>query len=152
MFHDGEKIKGARLPWRDDEARRSPSLPFPRTNSHYATTRTLKLVPSAPMSPISRYSVRMTRNIRDPDVLDMSLNLIEAATQQPDLARFTVATLLNSSHTSGSDRRPHVTALLATDAQVQAGRRHAIHIYHDGCGNYTGHKLFPERKNRADES
>ena len=55
----------------------------------------------------------------------------------------------NPSHTSHSDRIPHVTALLATDAQAAQNKSQAVHIYHDDNGNYTGHTLYEERENKS---
>ncbi|KAI1425416.1 hypothetical protein F5Y12DRAFT_795940 [Xylaria sp. FL1777] len=101
--------------------------------------------------PISRYAVRLTQRITDYNMRNITLNLIEIATRKPDLAGYTIATLMNPSHTSNSDPRPHVTALLATESQEQANTSQALHIYHDKDWNYAGHMLFPERKNKTNK-
>ncbi|KAI0102124.1 hypothetical protein GGR51DRAFT_527898, partial [Nemania sp. FL0031] len=98
--------------------------------------------------PIPRQAVRIAQTLKNPAVREMTMNLVEAASRQPDLAVFTMATLKNTSHTSNSDPRPHVTVLVATEEQARADRCHAVHIYHDGNWNYTGHELFPERNRK----
>ncbi|KAI0502816.1 hypothetical protein F5B22DRAFT_631875 [Xylaria bambusicola] len=103
------------------------------------------------MSPIPQQLVRFTQRIKNVQVRKMTLGLIEVATQQSDLAMFTNATLKNPSHTSNTDPRPHVTVLLATDDQQALDRSQAVHIYHDGDGNYAGHVLFPERQNKTSD-
>ena len=57
----------------------------------------------------------------------------------------------NPSHTSHTDLRPHATALLATELQAAQKKSHVVHIYHDENGNYTGHTLYSERNNTAND-
>lgn len=45
------------------------------------------------MSPIPRTLVRLTQRIRNPTLRNRTLNLIERATQEPDLTHFTQAML-----------------------------------------------------------
>ena len=45
------------------------------------------------MSPIPRNLVKLTQRIRNPALRNLTLNLIEEASQKPDLSRFTIATL-----------------------------------------------------------
>jgi len=45
------------------------------------------------MSPIPRNLVKFTQRIRNPALRNLTLSLIEEATQKPDLAHFTIATL-----------------------------------------------------------
>lgn len=45
------------------------------------------------MSPIPRNLVKLTQRIRNPTLRNLTLSLIEEATQKPDLAHFTIATL-----------------------------------------------------------
>jgi hypothetical protein len=45
------------------------------------------------MSPIPRSLVKFTQRIRNPALRNLTLSLIEEATQKPDLAHFTIATL-----------------------------------------------------------
>jgi hypothetical protein len=57
----------------------------------------------------------------------------------------------NPSHTSHTDPRPHVTALLATSEQDAQNKSQVVHIYHDENGKYTGHSLYPERENKKED-
>jgi hypothetical protein len=45
------------------------------------------------MSPIPRHAVKLTQRIRNSDLRNLTLSLIEDATQKPDLAHFTIAIL-----------------------------------------------------------
>lgn len=45
------------------------------------------------MSPIPRHAVKLTQRIRNSTLRNLTLNLIEEASQKPDLAHFTIATL-----------------------------------------------------------
>lgn len=45
------------------------------------------------MSPIPRHAVKLTQRIRSPTMRNLTLSLIEEATQKPDLAHFTIAIL-----------------------------------------------------------
>ncbi|QSS61108.1 hypothetical protein I7I51_03280 [Histoplasma capsulatum] len=47
------------------------------------------------MSPISRQAVKLTQRIRNPTLRNLTLSLIEDASQKPDLAHFTIAILKN---------------------------------------------------------
>ncbi|KAM3414795.1 hypothetical protein BST61_g9944 [Cercospora zeina] len=70
------------------------------------------------MAPIARSLIKLTQRIKDVSKRNSTLNLVERATYEPDLAHFTNAVLKNPTHTSNSDSTPHVTALLATDDQA----------------------------------
>ncbi|KAJ5683647.1 hypothetical protein N7462_006812 [Penicillium macrosclerotiorum] len=97
------------------------------------------------MSPIPRHAVKFTQRIRNSILRNRTLTLIETATEKPDLAHFTIATLKNPSHTSHTDLKAHATALLATDEQYNNKKVQPVHIYHDEEGHYTGHVLYAER-------
>ncbi|QPH18577.1 hypothetical protein C2857_003653 [Epichloe festucae Fl1] len=101
------------------------------------------------MPPIPRGLVIFTQRIRNSALRNRTLNLIERATQEQDLAHFTKARLKNPSHTSRSDPIPHVTVLLSTDTQTELDRAQAVHIYHDEDWNYKGHTLYEERINKS---
>ncbi|KAK4129913.1 hypothetical protein BT67DRAFT_446202 [Trichocladium antarcticum] len=103
------------------------------------------------MSPIPRNLIRMTQRIKKQGLRNNTLNLVESATWQPDLAHFTQAMLKNPSHTSHSDSRPHATALLATETQAAQYKSQAVHIYYDENYNYAGHTLFEERDNKPSD-
>ncbi|GAM44034.1 hypothetical protein TCE0_060f19332 [Talaromyces pinophilus] len=103
------------------------------------------------MSPIPRSLVKFTQRIRNPALRNLTLSLIEEATQKPDLAHFTIATLKNPSHTSHTDPRPHATVVLATEEQFQNNKGQTVHIYHDAQGRYDGHILYQERENKPSD-
>ncbi|KAJ5168517.1 uncharacterized protein N7482_004111 [Penicillium canariense] len=71
------------------------------------------------MSPIPRHAVKLTQRIRSPNLRNLTLSLIEDASQRPDLAHFTIAILKNPSHTSHTDLKPYATALFATEEQFK---------------------------------
>ncbi|CAI7614268.1 hypothetical protein N7478_001329 [Penicillium angulare] len=103
------------------------------------------------MSPIPRHAVKLTQRIRNPTLRNLTLSLIEEATQKPDLAHFTIAILKNPSHTSHTDLTPHATALFATEEQFKNNKAQTAHIYHDEQGQYTGHILYQERGNKSSD-
>ncbi|KAF4463878.1 hypothetical protein FALBO_9291 [Fusarium albosuccineum] len=104
------------------------------------------------MSPIPRSLVVMTQRIKNHALRNNTLNLVERATHERDLAHFTQAMLKNPTHTSNSDPTPHVTVLLATARQAEANKSQALHIYHDDNWNYTGHMLYEERDNKRTDN
>ena len=108
------------------------------------------------MSPIPRNLVKFTQRIRNPALRNLTLNLIEEASQKPDLSRFTIATLkqaqtINPSHTSHTDTRPHATVLFATEEQSKNNKAQTAHVYHDEQGRYAGHILYQERDNKPSD-
>lgn len=52
----------------------------------------------------------------------------------------------NPAHTSASDTREHVTALVQTKDQANKGLAQTVHIYFDKNGKYDGHTLYEERE------
>ncbi|EON65279.1 hypothetical protein W97_04517 [Coniosporium apollinis CBS 100218] len=103
------------------------------------------------MSPIPRYAVRLTQRIKNSAFRNRTLDLVEEATKQPDLAHFTRAILKNPAHTSHTDPREHATAMLATEEQAARNRAQTIHIYFDPNGRYIGHMLYPERDQKPSD-
>ncbi|KAF2628839.1 hypothetical protein BU25DRAFT_409864 [Macroventuria anomochaeta] len=103
------------------------------------------------MSPIAHSAVKFTQRIRNSNLRHLTLNLIHEATKQPELAHFTVAKLKNPTHTSHTDSKQHTTVLLATEEQAKTNKSHTVHIYHDEIGNYTGHRIYPERQNKESD-
>ncbi|EDN07450.1 predicted protein [Histoplasma mississippiense (nom. inval.)] len=103
------------------------------------------------MSPISRQAVKLTQRIRNPTLRNLTLSLIEDASQKPDLAHFTIAILKNPSHTSHTDLKPYATALFATEEQFKNNKAQTAHIYHDEQGCYTSHVLYQERENKSSD-
>ncbi|KAA8641519.1 uncharacterized protein ATNIH1004_011655 [Aspergillus tanneri] len=103
------------------------------------------------MSPIPRNLVKFTQRIKNPVLRNLTLNLIEEASQKPDMAHFTIAILKNPSHTSHTDPRPHTTALFATEEQFKSNKAQTAHIYHDEQGQYVGHTLYQERENKSSD-
>ncbi|KAF2235378.1 hypothetical protein EV356DRAFT_500641 [Viridothelium virens] len=103
------------------------------------------------MSPIARSMVQFTQRIRNQDVRDKTLKLIEQATQSPELAHFTKAIRRSPSHTSHTDSRPHATVRFATDAQNAAGKAQTAHLYYDDNWNHASHTLYPEREEKKDD-
>ncbi|KAJ9314128.1 hypothetical protein DTO271D3_5605 [Paecilomyces variotii] len=89
------------------------------------------------MSPIPRNLVKFTQRIRNSTLRNLTLNLVEEASQKPDLAHFTTALLKNPSHTSHTDPRPHATVLFATEEQLKNNKAQAAHIYHNEEGHYV---------------
>ncbi|KAL4921838.1 hypothetical protein BDW62DRAFT_173491 [Aspergillus aurantiobrunneus] len=103
------------------------------------------------MSPIPRNLVKLTQRIRNPALRNLTLNLIEEASQKPDLDHFTNATLKNPSYTSHTDTRPHATVLFATEEQFKNNRAQTAHVYHEEQGRYAGHTLHQERDNKPSD-
>ncbi|KAK9243962.1 hypothetical protein V1506DRAFT_347311 [Lipomyces tetrasporus] len=107
------------------------------------------------MSPIPRQLVKFTQRIRNPALRNLTLNLIEEASQKPDLAHFTIVILnlpWKKSITHESYRpQTHATALFATEEQFKNNKAHTAHIYHDEQGRYAGHTLYPERENKPSD-
>ncbi|THC87449.1 hypothetical protein EYZ11_013106 [Aspergillus tanneri] len=92
------------------------------------------------MSPIPRNLVKFTQRIKNPVLRNLTLNLIEEASQKPDMAHFTIAIL-----------KPHTTALFATEEQFKSNKAQTAHIYHDEQGQYVGHTLYQERENKSSD-
>ncbi|PYI03358.1 hypothetical protein BO78DRAFT_322808, partial [Aspergillus sclerotiicarbonarius CBS 121057] len=89
--------------------------------------------------------------IHNPAFRNLTLNLVEEASKQPDLSHFTFATLKNPTHTSHTDATPHATVLFASEEQFKNNKAQTAHIYHDADGNYTGHTLYQERDNKPSD-
>ncbi|KAF1819682.1 uncharacterized protein K489DRAFT_324771 [Dissoconium aciculare CBS 342.82] len=118
------------------------------------------------MSPIARSVIRFTQRIKNSARRNQTLDLIKAATKQPDLAHFTIAmcnikpsislnTWLNTPtlyrnllYTSYNEPRSYATVLLATQEQADTNKLQVIHIFYDADRKYAGHELFPERTNK----
>ncbi|PSN59104.1 hypothetical protein BS50DRAFT_605332 [Corynespora cassiicola Philippines] len=103
------------------------------------------------MSPIARSAVKFTQRIRNSELRNRTLSLIEEATKRPDLAGFTQAVLKNPAHTSHTDTREHVTARLSTAEQANKGVAQTVHIYFDKNGQYDGHQLYQERSEKKED-
>ncbi|KAJ5181535.1 hypothetical protein N7449_011682 [Penicillium cf. viridicatum] len=65
------------------------SLPFSQTYVYLYETWS----PPFTISPIPRHAVKLTQRIRNPTLRNLTLSLIEVASQKPDLAHFTIAIL-----------------------------------------------------------
>ncbi|KAI9701738.1 MAG: hypothetical protein M1820_006366 [Bogoriella megaspora] len=103
------------------------------------------------MSPIARSMVKFTQRIRNNDLRNQTLKLVEQATQSPELAHFTQAILKNPSHTSNTDSKPHATVRFATEEQNASGKAQTAHLYYDTNGEYSGHTLYPERGEKKED-
>ncbi|KAJ6122813.1 hypothetical protein N7512_005278 [Penicillium capsulatum] len=93
------------------------------------------------MSPIPRQAVKLTQRIRNSTLRNLTLSLIEDASQKPDLAQFTVAIL----------KQAQYEPLFATEEQFKNNKAQTAHIYDDEQGRYTGHVLYQGRENKPSD-
>ncbi|KAH6612604.1 hypothetical protein C7974DRAFT_418543 [Boeremia exigua] len=96
------------------------------------------------MSPIARAAIVLREFTGNTEMARNTLQAVEYATHQYDLAHFVQATLVSWKHTSASDPIPHATIRLATHDQLAAKRAQALHLYLNDGNNYVRHKLDKE--------
>ena len=67
------------------------------------------------MSPIPRHAVKLTQRIRNPTLRNLTLCLIEDASQKPDLAHFTIAILKQATIDTVGSGLQYLTSLTLTE-------------------------------------